>query len=77
MSRPRLRFALLALLPVLGLPAFALLPVRAVAQDKPATPVQETEEEKKDRETRRACAVALCSTLHLSLIHISEPTRPY
>jgi hypothetical protein len=65
MSRPRLRFALLALLPVLGvLPAFALLPARAVAQDKPATPVQETEEEKKERETRRACAVALCSTLH-------------
>src|SRR5215212_2794312 len=57
MSRLRLRFALLAFLPVLGvLPAFA--------QDKPATPVQETEEEKKDRQTRRACAVALCSTLH-------------
>ncbi len=47
------------------LPALALLPMRALAQDKPAaTTVPETEEEKKEREVRRACAVALCSTLH-------------
>ena len=62
MSRVSLRIALLAL----GmLPALALLPMRALAQDKPAaTTVPETEEEKKEREVRRACAVALCSTLH-------------
>jgi hypothetical protein len=48
------------------LPALALLPTRALAQDKPAatTTAPETEEEKKEREVRRACAVALCSTLH-------------
>ena len=28
------------------------------------TPTPETEEEKKERETRRQCAVALCATLH-------------
>jgi hypothetical protein len=61
MPRLSLRIALLGL----GvLPAFALLPARVVAQDKPATTVQETETEKKERESRRACAVALCSTLH-------------
>ena len=39
--------------------------MRRSAQDKPAaTTVPETEEEKKEREVRRACAVALCSTLH-------------
>jgi hypothetical protein len=63
MSRVSLRSALFAL----GvLPVLALLPMRALAQDKPAaaTTVPETEEEKKEREVRRACAVALCSTLH-------------
>jgi hypothetical protein len=60
MSNVRLRMALLGLS---LLPACTLLPLRALAQDKPAAAVQETEEEKKEREVRRACAVALCSTL--------------
>jgi hypothetical protein len=60
MSNVRLRMALLGLS---LLPACTLLPLRALARDKPAATVQETEEEKKERETRRACAVALCSTL--------------
>jgi hypothetical protein len=57
---PKLRppYALLALA---LLPAVTL-PLPSVAQDKPA--VQETEEEKKERETRRVCAISLCSTLH-------------
>jgi hypothetical protein len=48
------------------LPALALSPIGSLAQDKPAasTAAPETEEEKKEREVRRACAVALCSTLH-------------
>jgi hypothetical protein len=50
---------------VLGVLPASVLPMRALAQDKPAaTTVPETEEEKKEREVRRACAVALCSTLH-------------
>jgi len=61
MSRVSLRLALL----VLGVLPASVLPMRALAQDKPAaTTVPETEEEKKEREVRRACAVALCSTLH-------------
>jgi hypothetical protein len=48
------------------LPALALSSSGSLAQDKPAatTAAPETEEEKKEREVRRACAVALCSTLH-------------
>jgi len=61
MCRVSLRLALL----VLGVLPASVLPMRALAQDKPAaTTVPETEEEKKEREVRRACAVALCSTLH-------------
>jgi len=61
MSRVSLRLALL----VLGVLPASVLPMRALAQDKPAaTTVPETEEEKKEREVRRACAVAWCSTLH-------------
>jgi len=61
MSGVSLRLALL----VLGVLPASVLPMRALAQDKPAaTTVPETEEEKKEREVRRACAVALCSTLH-------------
>jgi hypothetical protein len=49
------------------LAAPAALPIPALAQDaKPAAtpPIEETEEEKAERATRRVCAVALCSTLH-------------
>jgi hypothetical protein len=56
-----------ALLIVGLLAAPAALPIPALAQDaKPATttPVQETEEEKAERATRKVCAVALCATLH-------------
>jgi len=50
----------------LGLFALVLLPVIAPAQDTKTGPtaVAETEEEKKEREGRRMCAVAVCSTLH-------------
>lgn len=50
----------------LSLVALALPPAIAPAQEaKPGTTaVQETEEEKKEREGRRQCAIALCSTLH-------------
>lgn len=63
MSRVPLRLGWLGLA---LLPALALSPTGTLAQDKPAaaTAVPETEEEKKEREVRRACAVALCSTLH-------------
>jgi hypothetical protein len=54
----------------LGLAALAALPARAPAQDGgadarigTATP-PETEAEKREREGRRLCAVALCGTLH-------------
>ena len=54
----------------LGLAALVALPAHAPAQDGgtdtrigAATP-PETEEEKKEREVRRLCAVALCATLH-------------
>jgi hypothetical protein len=62
MSRVPLRMGLLA---VGALSVVAVLPAaRVLAQDKPAaTAVPETEEEKKEREVRRACAVALCATL--------------
>jgi hypothetical protein len=50
----------------LGLGALMLLPEEVPAQqpNKDATAVPETEEEKKEREGRRKCAVQLCSTLH-------------
>src|SRR5262245_38514377 len=49
----------------LGLAALALPPAIAPAQEaKTGTAIQETEEEKQEREGRRQCAVTLCSTLH-------------
>jgi hypothetical protein len=54
-------WAVSAALVVLGVP-----PGAAPAQETKAAAVSapESEEEKKERETRRACARALCSTLH-------------
>lgn len=51
---------------VLGLGALTLLPADVTAQqsNKDAAATLETEEEKKEREGRRKCAVQLCSTLH-------------
>ena len=51
---------------VLGLCALALLPATVRAQDTKSetTAAPETEQEKKERATRRQCAVDLCSTLH-------------
>lgn len=62
---PRMR-ASWAAVAALGLIALALLPATLPAQDaKKETPaVPETEEEKKEREGRKLCALALCSTLH-------------
>ena len=50
----------------LGLVALVAPPVRVPAQEAKAGPAAppETEEEKKEREVRRQCAVALCATLH-------------
>jgi hypothetical protein len=49
----------------LSLTALALPPAIAPAQEaKTGTAIQETEQEKKEREGRRQCAVTLCSTLH-------------
>jgi hypothetical protein len=50
----------------LSLSALAALPSVLRAQDTKAAPAAtpETEEEKKEREGRRACAVELCSTLY-------------
>jgi len=50
----------------LGLTALAALPATLVAQDRKADTLaaEEAEEEKKERAGRRACAIALCSTLH-------------
>ena len=50
----------------LGLAALVALPAHLPAQEKMAGPVTppETEEEKKEREVRRQCAVVLCATLH-------------
>jgi hypothetical protein len=44
--------------------ATAPQPVAAQDAKTAATPVQETEEEAKERAIRRTCAVAVCSTLH-------------
>ncbi len=53
------------LLAAIVLPMLAWLPARPAAEaPKAAAPVPETEEEKKERATRRVCAVALCATLH-------------
>lgn len=55
---------------MLGLAALVASPGRAPAQGAPdarttaAAPLPETEAEKKEREGRRLCAVALCATLH-------------
>jgi hypothetical protein len=50
---------------LLGLGALALPPISLAAQEtKAAVSAAESEEDKKERETRRACALALCSTLH-------------
>jgi hypothetical protein len=54
-------------LPVLALlSAVTVLPLPAMAQDTKggAAVIEETEEEKKERETRKVCAIALCATLH-------------
>jgi hypothetical protein len=50
----------------LGLAALAALPAQLPAQETGAGKVTppETEEEKKEREGRRLCAVSLCATLH-------------
>ena len=50
----------------LGLGALAVFPGPVPAQEpkKDSTAAPETEEEKKEREGRRQCAVSLCSTLH-------------
>ena len=50
----------------LGLAAVLLLPAISPAQDGKTgtTLAPETEQEKKEREGRRTCAIALCSTLH-------------
>jgi hypothetical protein len=59
-------FASLAAVAVLSTGVLALLSATAPAQDA-KTPTQaapETEQEKKEREVRKQCAVALCSTLH-------------
>ena len=51
---------------LLALTVLAAVSVPSLAQEpKPATTsAPETEEEKKERESRRHCVVALCSTLH-------------
>jgi len=51
---------------LLGLSTLTVVPARVSAQEpKPDTAaVPETEQEKKEREGRRKCAVLLCSTLH-------------
>jgi hypothetical protein len=56
-----------ALLAVSVLAPGAAAPQSAAAPDAKATavPVQETEEEAKERAIRRTCAVAVCSTLHM------------
>lgn len=50
----------------LALAAVVLAPMSVPAQDNKSPPaaVPETEEEKQERETRRKCAAAICSTLH-------------
>jgi hypothetical protein len=49
----------------LGVTALWALPAVAPAQDaKAGAAVSETEEERQDRTARRACAVAVCATLH-------------
>jgi hypothetical protein len=49
---------------LLGLFALPHLPRAADSKAATAVGVPETEDEKKEREIRRVCAVALCSTLH-------------
>jgi hypothetical protein len=51
---------------LLALAVSAALPSSSIAQEPKMATVSapETEEEKKEHETRRQCAVALCSTLH-------------
>ena len=46
------------------LSALAGLPTSAAAQETKPAAIEETDEEKKERATRRVCAVSLCSTLH-------------
>jgi len=49
-----------------ALAVLVLLPASPPAQETKAAAVKapESEDEKKERETRKACAIALCSTLH-------------
>jgi hypothetical protein len=62
MALALVRFGLLALAGLAGLGA---LPAMAQSVDaKAIARASETEDEKKERETRRVCAVALCATLH-------------
>ena len=60
-ARVHCGLAILAALAVL-----VLLPASPPAQETKAAAVKapESEDEKKERETRKACAIALCSTLH-------------
>ena len=55
-----LQLAMLAALVALAMPA----PVPAQDTKALAVSASETEEEKKEREIRRTCARAICSTLH-------------
>jgi hypothetical protein len=57
------RGCLAALIALAAVTALAALP-RAEAKDAAATAEPENEQEKKERELRRVCAVALCSTLY-------------
>jgi hypothetical protein len=50
---------------LLALVALSAYPLFSLAEEKPATAVvAETEEEQKEREARRVCYAALCSTFH-------------
>lgn len=60
--RPALeRRATHVLLAAGALVAIPMLSLPALAQDKPAAPVELTEEEKKEKELRKACKIELCS----------------
>jgi len=56
------RIVVRRLLPALAL--LAAMTATAPAEEKPAQAVAETEEEQKEREARRLCYAALCSTFH-------------
>lgn len=62
----RLAFARYALAALFALAAAAALPTTLAAESSKtvAASAPESEDEKKEREIRRVCAVAVCSTLH-------------